>query len=195
METVGNSTHTVLTNTVADVCSSICSETSARGLEVESVALDLGQVGASQISRATDELWELGHNFAEDNLGKFARCDSGVSGFVDGESLLPSLSELAGNAAGELSVLGGVFLAVFREKSVPLSLEGSTALAKLGVEIVGLLGDLESLVGIEAKLVLQVDDVVSLESCKTVSFGLRVNQQRKDIRAPCTPWVPCCLDP
>ena len=89
-KTVHDSTHTVLTDTVADVAARVVSKAGGGGLEVNST-LPPREVGASKIGGSTDELGEDGLDLAEDNLGELSGGDSRVGGGVDGESLLPAL--------------------------------------------------------------------------------------------------------
>lgn len=156
----------MLTHTVADVGTSIVTETSAGVLEVV-LGLDLGQVRASKIGRATKQFGEDGGKSSEGNLRELAGSDGTIGGLVDGECLLPVLGELSGDPASELGVVLGVLLAVGGEELVPLLLELSTALAELAVEFVGSLGNGELLLRVEAPLALQSGNIVGLESCIT----------------------------
>lgn len=54
VETVGDGTHGVLTHAIANIRTSISTETSAGWLEVNAT-FDLGQVAAGEISRTTHE--------------------------------------------------------------------------------------------------------------------------------------------
>lgn len=163
VETIGDGTHSVFTNTVTDIGTSICAQTSVGWLEVDT-RLDLGQVTACQISRTTDEIGEGWDDGSEDNLGKFARSLSSIAGLVDGEALLPIGGQVASDTPGELGVFLGVLLAVRLEEGVPLGLECGTAFANIGVSSIDGLGDNEFLFGVKAELGLQSDDVVGLES-------------------------------
>lgn len=154
----------MLTHTIADIPSRVVTETSAGGLEVNSL-LDTGQVGPSQIRRSTNELNDGARDGLEDLLGKRAGRDRWVADLVDGKLLLPALRELTSNAAGELGVFLGVLLPVRSEELVPRGLEGSTALADLGVRRLGRIGDNKVSLGVESELGLDVSSVVGLESC------------------------------
>ena len=164
MKTVGDGAHAVLADTVPDVRALVAAEARARGLEVLR-ALDLRQVAARQIGRPAEKLGERGRDGGQDDLGELARGLRGVGRLVDGERLLPAAGELAGDAAHELGVLGGVLLGVRRERGSPLLLEDGTALADFGVGGVDLLRDVEGRVGIEVDLRLESGDIVCLESC------------------------------
>lgn len=178
-ETVEDSTHTVLTDTVSDVSTGVVTKTSGLGLEVDSL-LPSGQVGASQIGGTTEELGNDTLDLAEDSLGQLSGGNGGVGGSVDGEALLPALRKLAAQSAEEVGVLLGILLLVLGEELVPLLLTGSTLGRSLTVVVVDLLGNGEALVGVEAPLLLQLLDVVSLErrTVDTVSalvFGAVAN--------------------
>jgi hypothetical protein len=163
MQTVGNGAHTVLTNTISDVCASIVSESCAGGLEVDS-SLYLGQVTACQIGRATHEIGECGRNRRKDKLRQLARCLSRIGRGVHREGLLPSFREFPRNPASEFCVFLGVCFSVLREKAVPLGLELSTAKCSCAVGVVSLLRHVEFLVRRESEFALQGLDVIGLES-------------------------------
>ena len=110
-ETVGDGTHTVLTDTIADVSTSVRTEASAGVLEIGGV-LDLGQVAASKIGGATKQLRKDRSNGGEDDLRKLSGGNSGISRLVHGKGLVPALRERAGDAALEFGVLFGVLLAI-----------------------------------------------------------------------------------
>ena len=163
VEAIGNSTHAVLTNTVADVAASVCAKTGAGGLEVNRT-LNLGQVATSQIGGSTNKVGQGRDDGRKHDLRKFARGDSGVRWLVDRKFLLPALRKLASNATNELCVLIGVLLTIGRQEGIPLALQLGTALAKLSVQIVSGLRNSKLLLRVETKLGLEGDNIVSLES-------------------------------
>ena len=110
-QSIGNSTHSVFTDTIPDVCARVCSKTSVRWLEVDRF-LNLGQVTARQIRRSTNKIWQAGDDGSEDNFGQFTGSLSSIGGLVHWECLLPSFWELARDTAGQFGVLVGVLLAV-----------------------------------------------------------------------------------
>lgn len=172
-QTVEDSAHTVLTDTVSDVSARVVTETSGLGLEVDSL-LPAGQVGAGQIGGTTEELGDDTLDLGEDGLGQLSRGDGGVGGGVDGEALLPTLGKLAGQSADKVGVLLGVLLLVLGEELVPLLLTGGALRRSLAVEVVDLLGNGEALVGVETPLLLQLLDVISLERRTVDTVGALV---------------------
>lgn len=170
---VHDGTHAVLTDTVSDVSAGVVTETGGLGLEVDSL-LPSGQVGASQISGTTEELGNDALDLGEDGLGQLSGSNGGVGGAVDGEALLPALGKLAGQSAGEVGVLLGELLLVLGEELVPLLLTGSALRRSLTVEVVDLLGNSEALVRVEAPLLLELLDVVSLEGRAVDTVGALV---------------------
>ena len=179
METVGDSSHSVLTDTIADVRARVVTETGAWWLEVNGT-LDASQVRASEISGTANEVGERGGDGGEDDLRELARSLSRVGGLVDGEGLLPAGGEFAADTAGELSVLLRVLLRVGSEESVSLSLELSPAGGGLSVDVVGGLGDGEGLLGVEAELGLDLGEVVGLERYREPSvFGTDARNTRE----------------
>ena len=194
-KTVSNRTHSVLTDTITNVRTGISAKTGTWWLEVDG-ALNTSQVTASQVRRATHEFGENRGGGGEDNLGELTRCLSSIGGFVDRKALLPASGELPGNAAGELGMFFGVLLCVGSEEGVPRRFGLRSASCGCCVDIVSLLWDVEGLVGGEAELRLQGGDVVSLESCwPQVRFEGMIREGKRNLRAPCTPWVPCSLEP
>lgn len=161
-ETVHDGTHTVLTDTVADVTARVVTETVGLGLEVDGL-LPAGQVGAGQIGGTTEELRQDALNLGQDSLGELARSDSRVGGGVGGQVLLPALGQVTLEAAREVGVLLGVALLVLGEELVPLLLSSSTLRRVLAVEVIHLLRNSEGLVRVEAELLLELLDVVGLE--------------------------------
>lgn len=168
-ETVHDGTHGVLTDTVADISASVVTETGGLGLEVNS-ALPASQVGTSQISRATEELGNGVHDLAQNGLGKLARSDSSISRSVDGQVLLPALGQITLLSSLEVSGLVGEALGVLGNQLVPLLLVGGALRRVLAVEIIDLLGDVESLIG-EAPLLLELLDVIGLEGRTVNTVG------------------------
>lgn len=169
-QTVHDGTHTVLTDTVAEVTARVVAQASRRGLEVNG-ALPPGQVGASQIGRATNELRDGLLDLAEDNLRQLARGNGSVGGGVDGEVLLPALGQVTLQATGQVGVLSGVLLGVLGEQRVPLVLSGGTLSDLLSSQVVDGLGNGEALGGVEAELLLELLDVVSLEGRAVDTVG------------------------
>jgi hypothetical protein len=160
----------VLTHTVAEVAARPLTNAVLWGLEVDSV-LPAGIVGTSQIGGTGQELGEDIVNLLEDSLGQLSGGNGGVGGGVDGEALLPTLGQLAGETAGEVSTLGRVLLLVLLEKGVPLLLLGSTLGAVGVVQVVDGLGDGEALLGVEAKQLLDVLGIIGLEGVTVDTVG------------------------
>lgn len=161
-ETVHDGTHGVLTDTIADIAAGVVTEAVGLWLEVNSV-LPAGKVGTSQVGRATKELGDSSLNLGQDSLRELAGGNGRVSGGVDGQVLLPALRKDTLLAADEVGVLLGELLAVLGEELVPLLLKSSALRGVLAVHVVDLLGDGKGLVGVEAKLLLDLLDVVRLE--------------------------------
>lgn len=171
VQSVHDRTHSVLSHTVSDVSTVVATlGGDVVGLEVLGLLPD-GEVGASQISRTTNEVGDDVGERLDDGLGVLSRSDGGVAGLVDREVLLPALRQVAGDSSGELGVLGGVLLAVRLEEGVPLGVLLGTSLLDLGVDVPGGLGDGELLLGVEAKLLLDRDDVVGLEGGSVNTVG------------------------
>lgn len=152
----------MLANTVADVASRVVSEAVSLGLEVDGVA-PASKVGRGKIGGSRDELGNGNGELGEEGLGKLAGSDGGVGGGEGGESLLPSIGKLSSETALDVSGLLGVLGAVLLEELVPGSLGLGSLLADLGVNVLGLLGHGEELLGVEAELLLDLDGVVLLE--------------------------------
>lgn len=152
----------MLTDTIADVGTSIVTETSAWWLEVDCI-LDTGQITASQVGGTTQEVRENRGNRGKDDLGELARGLGSIGRLVDGKALLPALRELAGDTASEFSVFLRILLGVCRKESVPLLLKLSTLEGGSVVSVVGLLRDVEGLIGGEANLRFQSGDVIRLK--------------------------------
>lgn len=171
--TVHDGTHTVLTDTVADVATGVVTKTGGGGLEVDGTLPD-GQVGAGQIGGTTNELGNSSDELAQDSLGQLSRGDSGICRGVDGEALLPAVGQLTSLAAGEVVVLSLVLVAVLGEQLVPLGLGGGTGRGDLAVGVVDLLGNGEALLGVEAELLLELLDVISLEGRTVDTVGTLV---------------------
>lgn len=135
-------------------------------LEVLS-ALPSGQVRTSQVGGTTDKLGQNLDKLGDGGLGQLSGSDSGVLGGVGRESLLPALGQSTLNSSLELRSLLGVLLLVLLEQVVPGGLLLGTLLGDLVVEVVGLLGDGEGLLRVEAPLRLELGDVVLLERCES----------------------------
>lgn len=161
-ETVADGSHAVLTDTEAEVSARVVSETGRGVLEVGS-ALVPGQVGASQVGRTTDELGENLGQRVEGRLGELSGSDGGVRGGVGGQSLFPAFRKTALDTTSEFGGLLGVLLLVRLEEGVPLLLELVTLGGELLVVVGGLLGNDERLGRVEAKLLLELFNVVLLE--------------------------------
>jgi hypothetical protein len=172
-KTVHDGTHGVLTDTVADIATSVVTEAGGGGLEVNSL-LPAGKVGASQVSGTTEQLGNDALDLGQNSLGELAGSDGGVSRGVDRESLLPALGEVASLTANEVGMLLRELLCVLGEELVPLLLSGSTGGGVLAVEVVDLLGNSEALVGVEAELLLELLDIVGLEGRTVDTVGALV---------------------
>lgn len=113
--------------------------------------------------RATDELGKDSSELVEGGLGELTGTDSGILSGVSGKSLLPAFGETALDTTRELGGLLGVLVLVRLEESVPLGVELGTLLGELAVVLGDLLGDGKGLLGVEAKLGLELSNVVLLE--------------------------------
>lgn len=171
-QTVHDGSHGVLTHTVAEVAARPLTNAVLRGLEVNGV-LPAGVVGASQVSRARQQLGDDIVDLLEDSLRQLTGSDGSVGRLVGGEALLPALGQLASETAGEVSTLGGVLLLVLLEELVPLLLLGGTLVGVLVVEVVDLLGNDEALLGVETEQLLDALGVIGLEgvTVDTASTG------------------------
>ena len=161
-ETVTDGSHTVLSHTESEVSAGVRSETGRGVLEVLGT-LPSGQVGAGQVGGTTDKLGQDLDKLGNGGLGQLSGSDSSILGGVGRESLLPTVGESTLNSSQELGALLGVFLLVLLEQVVPGSLLLSALLGDLVVEVVGLLRDGEGLLRVEARLLLELGDVVLLE--------------------------------
>lgn len=85
--------------------------------------------------------------------------------------LLPAFREIALLAADEVIVLSLVLFAVLGEELVPLLLGGGTGGSRLVADVVNLLGNGEALLGVEAELLLELLDIVSLEGRAVNAVG------------------------
>lgn len=169
-KTVHDGTHGMLTDTIADVTTSVVAEASRRVLEVDST-LPPGEVGAGKIGRSTNELGKDRLDLGEHNLGELSGRNSRVRGRVGGESLLPALGKLTLETADKVGVLSRELLAVLGKLLVPLSLSGGTGRGVPGVVVIDLLGHNEALLGIEAELLLELLDIVGLEGRAVDTVG------------------------
>lgn len=161
-ETVGDGVHAVFTDTESEVSALVGTQTSRRVLEVLGV-LPSGQVGSGQIGRATNQLGQDLGQLGDGRLRQLSGSDSGVGGRVGRQSLLPALGQSALHSSLQLGSLGGVLLAVRLEQVVPCGLGLGTLVGQVVVELVDLVGDGKLLLGVEAKLLLELLDVVGLE--------------------------------
>lgn len=177
-ETVHDGSHAVLTDTVADVSTSVISQTGSLGLEVDS-GLPASQVGTSQISGTTKELRQGRLDLAQDSLRQLASGNSRVLRGIDGEALLPAAGQVTLLAAIEVSGLVRELLGILGYHLVPLLLESSTVLGVLVVHVINLLGNVESLIG-EAELLPELLDVVGLERRAVDTVGALVEGTEAD---------------
>lgn len=161
-ETVHDSSHGVLTDTISDVATAPVTKSSGWGLEVDGI-LPPCQVGTGQICGSSDQLWDSIVDLAKHDLGKLSRRNSSISWCVNGKVLLPSLGKGTGLATLEVSGLSTVLLGVLLQELVPLLLESGTLGALLGVLLVDSLGDNEGLLWVEAELLLNLDDIILLQ--------------------------------
>ena len=169
-QTVHDGSHGVLTHTVAEVAAGPLANAQLGGLEVDGV-LPAGVVGASQVSRARQQLGDDIVDLLQDGLRQLTRGDGAVSRLVGREALLPALGQLAGETAGEVSTLGGVSLLVLLEELVPLLLLGGTVGTVLVVKVIDLLGHDEALLGVEAEQLLDALGVIGLERVTVDTAG------------------------
>ena len=141
----------MFTDTVPDVGTAVIAQTSAGVLEIL-VSFNPRQVTASQIGGTTHQVWDLGVDGSQSDLGEFTGSLSRISGSVDGEGRLPACREFTRDAAGEFGMLVRVLLAVSSKEVVPLGLEVGTTDGNISVDLVGLVGDVECLVSGEIEL-------------------------------------------
>lgn len=160
--TVHGSSHSVLTHTEAHVAASVVTDAEVGGLEVNSL-LPASVVGTSQVGGTRHELWDGTVDGLKDGLGQLSRRDSLVGSLVGGQLLLPALGELASQTTLEVIVEVLVLLAVLLEEFVPLDLSSGTVGSSLAVEVIDLLGNVEGLLGVEAKLGLDGLAVILLQ--------------------------------
>lgn len=169
-ETVHDGAHAVLTDTITDVAAVVCAEAGRRGLEVDR-ALGAGKVGAGQIGGTTDKLGDGIEDLVDDNLGELSGSNGGVGRGVDGEVLLPALGKVTLLATDEVGGLTLVLLRVLGEQLVPLLLGGGAGVGSFVAVVIDLLGNVEALLGVEAELLLELLDVVSLEGSTVDTMG------------------------
>ena len=162
-ETVTDGSHTVFSNTESKVSTGVASKTRRWVLEVLGT-LPSGQVGSGQIGRTTNELGKDLGKLGDGRLGELSGSDSGILGSVGGEGLLPSLWESSLNSSLEFGSLLGILLLVLSKELVPLGLELGSLLSGFVVKVVSLLGNGKGLLGVEAELLLELGNVVLLES-------------------------------
>lgn len=167
-DTVTDGGHTVLPNTKSEISTSIATETGRGVLEVLG-ALPPGQVGTGQVGRTTDQLGQYLNELGNSSLRQLPGTDSSVRSGVGGEGLLPAVGKTAFNSSLKLSSLLGVLLTIRLEKSLPLSLGLGTVLGNLVVEVGGLFGNGKGLLGVKAELLLELSNVIFLESWESKS--------------------------
>lgn len=194
MKTVGDGSHSVFTNTVSNVCASICPQAGVRRLEVDAV-FNFRQVASCEISRSTNKLGKMGGESGENNFRQLARSLSRIRGFVDGEVFLPILRKFASNSASELCVFFWILLTIGCEERIPFRLKRSPTFAKFSVQIIGCLRNVVFLLRWETEFGFQCLNVLSLQSCEIDQERNYKLQIAIYEREPCTPWVPCCLEP
>lgn len=161
----------MLTNTIAEVSATVVAKSSARRLEVGSI-LDTGQVGTSEIGGSTKEFGESVMDSRKDGFGKLAGSNGSVADLVDRKLLLPASRELALDAASELGVVLRVLLAVLHELGLPLLLLLRATFGNEPIDLFGCGRNSECFVGVEAKSLLQLDNIVLLQRFifKSLSF-------------------------
>lgn len=164
-DTVTDGSHTMLPDTKSEVSTSVATETSRGVLEVLS-ALPPGQVGTGQVGRTTNQLGQNLSELGDGSLGQLPGTDSSVRRGVGGESLLPTFGETAFNSSLKFSGLLGVLLTVRLEESLPFSIGLGTVLGNFVVEVGSLLRDDEGLLGVETELLLELSNVILLQSLK-----------------------------
>lgn len=153
----------MFTDTVPDVGTAVVAQTGAGMLEVL-MALNPGQVTASQIGGTTHKVWDPGVEGSQNDLGQLTRSLSRIGGGVNRKRGLPSSREFTRDTAGEFGMVAGVLSAVSSQEIVPLGLKVSTTGGNITVDLVGLVGDVEGLVSGEIELCLQRGDIVGLKS-------------------------------
>jgi hypothetical protein len=169
-ETVHDSTHGVLTDTVAEVTTAPLTNAVLRGLEVNS-SLPASVVGSGQISGTGEKLRKNAVDLLQNSLGKLTRGNGSIGRLVGGEALLPALGKLSSKTSGQIGVLILVFSSVFLEEVVPLLFLGGTCGGGLSVQVVDFLGDDEALGRVEAESLLDTLGVISLEGVTVDTTG------------------------
>ena len=66
-ETIGNGPHSMFTNTITDVCTSITAQASTRWLKING-SFDFGQIAACQISRTSKKVRKARSDGCENNF-------------------------------------------------------------------------------------------------------------------------------
>ena len=164
MQTVSNCTHSMLTDTIADVGPRVTSQTGARVLEVDR-CLGLGQITTGQICRTSYEVWNLGCYGSQNNFRVLPGGQRAVTGLVDRQGFLPSFRELSGNATCELRVFLRVSLAIFLKQGRPSCLKFGAPAGGCPVCRVCLTGNVETLVRWEIEFTLERLNITGLEGC------------------------------
>jgi hypothetical protein len=167
---VHDSSHGVLTDTVAEVAAGPVTDVVLRGLEVNGV-LPTGVVGASQIGGTREQLGNDAVDLLQDSLGQLTGGNSRVGGLIGGQALLPALGKLAGETTSKIVVLFLVLSSILLEELVPFLLLGSTVGGSLVVEVVDLLGDNEALLGVKAETLLDTLRIIGLEGVAVNTTG------------------------
>lgn len=161
-KTVGDSSHSVLTNTKPEVATLVAAESSRGVLEVLG-ALPSSQVGTGKVGRAAHQFRKDLGELLDGHLRELPAADSGVRGGVSGQSFLPAVGQPPIDTSLQLGGLSTVFLAVRLEQGVPLLLLLVALLDEFSIQVGRLLRDGEEFLRVEAKLLLELNDVVLLK--------------------------------
>ena len=156
-----------------DVATGVVTEAGLLGLEVDSV-LPAGQVRRGQVGRSGHEFGNDGRELGEDHLGQLAGRDGVVGRLELGEGLFPAGRELAFDPARNVGRLLRELGLVLLVEGLPLLLVLGAALGVRGVHRADLVGDDEVLFGVEPKLLLDLDGVVSLQRVAVDAVGTLV---------------------
>lgn len=144
-----------------------------------SLPADKGRL--EEIRTADDERRVLGDQSLDHDSRGLSRGD-GLLGqvFLLWQVLLPALPELAGDSSLELGALFWIGSLVLGEQLVPIRLVlGTSGLAVFKV-VVDFVGDDKLFVGVEAELLLDVDDIVVTESSTVDRSGLGLGRADAD---------------
>lgn len=139
----------------------------AAGLIGAGLSLDVRVVGVGEVSRAADQLGQVGAQSTQADLGVLAGGQATVSRGVGGQILVPTLGQLTAQHPLELGSFLGVLGAVGGQGLVPLGLEAGAAVDGLAELVVGVLGNFEG--GVVPTQLL------TRESCFLFTQGSAVN--------------------